>query len=297
MTKTNSPIHQQVGRAVAWAPSPREQERARLRRLILRRRILISVISSTVVLGLLAAVLLTSPGWKVVKSTFFDVRYGLEVLHLVARGLITNIELTIIASVAIAVLSLLLALARTSRSAALTPLRFLATAYVDIFRGIPLILVILLIGFGVPALRLQGVTSNVFILGTTAIVLTYSAYVAEVIRSGILSVHPSQRAAARSLGLTHNQTMRYVVLPQAIRRVVPPILNDFISLLKDTGLVSILGVIDAVRAGQIESSRTFNYTPYVVSAILFLLITIPLTRYTDYVLLKSIDKQNAQGAA
>jgi len=297
MTKTNSPIHQQVSRAVSWSPSPREQDRARIRKLILRRRIFVSVISSAIVLGLFVTVLITSPGWKVVKTTFFDVNYGSQVLHLVARGLITNIQLTIIASIAIGLISLLLALARTSRSAALTPLRFLATAYVDIFRGIPLILVILLIGFGIPALQLQGVTSNVFVLGTTAIVLTYSAYVAEVIRSGILSVHPSQRAAARSLGLTHNQTMRHVVLPQAIRRVVPPILNDFISLLKDTGLVSILGVIDAVRAGQIESSRTFNYTPYVVAAVLFLLITIPLTRYTDYVLMKSIDKQNAQGAA
>jgi len=297
MTKTNSPIHQQVSRAVSWSPSPREQDRARIRKLILRRRIFVSVISSAIVLGLFVTVLITSPGWKVVKTTFFDVNYGRQVLHLVARGLITNIQLTIIASIAIGLISLLLALGRTSRSAALTPLRFLATAYVDIFRGIPLILVILLIGFGIPALQLQGVTSNVFVLGTTAIVLTYSAYVAEVIRSGILSVHPSQRAAARSLGLTHNQTMRHVVLPQAIRRVVPPILNDFISLLKDTGLVSILGVIDAVRAGQIESSRTFNYTPYVVAAVLFLLITIPLTRYTDYVLMKSIDKQNAQGAA
>ena len=297
MTKTDSPIHRKVSRAVSWEPSLREKERSRIRKSILRRRIVISVLSSVVVLGILVAALINSPGWSVVTTTFFDTEYGLKVLHLVARGLVTNIELTIIASVAIGSLSLLLALARTSRSAALTPLRFLATAYVDIFRGIPLILVILLVGFGVPALRLQGITSNVFVLGTTAIVLTYSAYVAEVIRSGILSVHPSQRAAARSLGLTHNQTMRHVVLPQAIRRVIPPILNDFISLLKDTGLVSILGVIDAVRAGQIESSRTFNYTPYVVSAILFLLITIPLTRYTDFVLLKSIDKQNAQGSA
>ena len=297
MTKTDSPIHRKVSRAVSWEPSLREKERTRIRKSILRRRIVISVLSSIMVLGILAGALINSPGWSVVTTTFFDTEYGLKVLHLVARGLVTNIELTIIASVAIGSLSLLLALARTSRSAALTPLRFLATAYVDIFRGIPLILVILLVGFGVPALRLQGVTSNVFVLGTTAIVLTYSAYVAEVIRSGILSVHPSQRAAARSLGLTHNQTMRHVVLPQAIRRVIPPILNDFISLLKDTGLVSILGVIDAVRAGQIESSRTFNYTPYVVSAILFLLITIPLTRYTDFVLLKSIDKQNAQGSA
>ncbi|MBU6347404.1 MAG: amino acid ABC transporter permease [Actinomycetales bacterium] len=258
---------------------------------------LVAGLSSTFVLIGLLLLLVNSPGWKIVQETFFDFNYGISVLHLVAKGLLVNLELTVVASVSIAVLSLLIALARTSRSAALAPMRFLATAYVDIFRGVPLILVILLVGFGVPALRLQGMTSNVFVLGTLAIVLTYSAYVAEVIRSGILSVHPSQRAAARSLGLTQNQTMRFVVLPQAIRRVVPPLLNDLISLIKDTGLVSILGVVDAVRAGQIESSRTFNYTPYVVSALLFLLITIPLTRFTDRVLHKSIEKQNAQGTA
>ena len=155
----------------------------------------------------------------------------------------------------------------------------------------------MLIGFGVPALRLTGVTNSVLVLGTIAVVITYSAYVAEVIRSGILSIHPSQRAAARSLGLSQVQTMRYVVLPQAFKRVVPPLLNDLVALLKDTGLVSILGVTDAVRAGQIAASRTFNYTPYVISAILFLLITIPLTRYPDRVLKRSIEKQNAQGKA
>ncbi|NBU32043.1 MAG: amino acid ABC transporter permease [Actinobacteria bacterium] len=297
MTNPDSPIRREPDRAIAWSPSVREQERAKIRKDELHKRIAISVSSSALVLAVIVAVLINSPGWDVVKQTFFDLRYGQTVVDVVAKGLLLNIELTVIASVAIGALSLALALARTTRSASLTPIRFLATAYVDIFRGVPLILVILLVGFGVPALRLQGVTSNVFILGTVAIVLTYSAYVAEVIRSGILSVHPSQRAAARSLGLTHNQTMRYVVLPQALRRVVPPILNDFISLLKDTGLVSILGVIDAVRAAQIESSRTFNYTPYVIAAILFLIITIPLTRYTDYVLLKSIEKQNSQGAA
>jgi polar amino acid transport system permease protein len=157
-------------------------------------------------------------------------------------------------------------------------------------------LIILLVGFGVPALGLTGISSNVIFLGTVAVVLTYSAYVAEVIRSGILSIHPSQRAAARSLGLTSGQTMRFVVLPQAIRRVVPPLLNDFVSLLKDTGLVSILGVTDAVRAAQINASRTFNYTPYVVAAILFLLITIPLTRYTDRVIRQRTSAQNSEGA-
>jgi len=160
-----------------------------------------------------------------------------------------------------------------------------------------MLLVILLVGFGIPALRINGLTNNVLILGTAAVVITYSAYVAEVLRSGILTVHPSQRAAARSLGLSHFQTLRFVVLPQALRRVTPPLLNDLVSLIKDTGLVSILGVTDAVRAAQIASSRTFNYTPYVTAAILFLLITIPLTRYTDRVLAKSIKRQNAQGAA
>lgn len=297
MTNSNSPSHNAVGRAVAWSPSERESERAKIRKRMGRKRMLVAGLSSTLVLIGLLIILVTSPGWKIVQETFFDFNYGKSVLQVVAKGLLVNLELTVVASVSIAVLSLLIALARTSRSAALAPMRFLATAYVDIFRGVPLILVILLVGFGVPALRLQGVTSNVFVLGTLAIVLTYSAYVAEVIRSGILSVHPSQRAAARSLGLTQNQTMRFVVLPQAIRRVVPPLLNDLISLIKDTGLVSILGVVDAVRAGQIESSRTFNYTPYVVSALLFLLITIPLTRFTDRVLHKSIEKQNAQGTA
>ena len=155
----------------------------------------------------------------------------------------------------------------------------------------------MLVGFGVPALQIKGLTNSVLVLGTAAVVITYSAYVAEVIRSGILSVHPSQRAAARSLGLSQGQTLRYVVLPQAFKRVVPPLLNDLVALLKDTGLVSILGVIDAVRAAQINTSRTFNYTPYIVAAILFLLITVPLTRYTDRTLLRSIAKQNAQGTA
>jgi polar amino acid transport system permease protein len=240
--------------------------------------------------------IITSPGWQVVKATFFDLDYGREVLPTVLRGLVVNIQLSFIGGFFIAVIALSLALIRTTKSPALTPFRFLATAYVDIFRGAPLLLIILLVGFGVPALRLAGLTSNVIVLGTVAVVLTYSAYVAEVIRSGIMSIHPSQRAAARSLGLTSGQTMRFVVLPQAIKRVIPPLLNDFVSLLKDTGLVSILGVTDAVRAAQINASRTFNYTPYVVSAILFLLITIPLTRYIDRVIRCSTAKQNSEGA-
>ena len=280
----------------AWSPSSRELERRRIRRSLSKRQAIIAAVSSTAVLGTLAVILVTSPGWEVVKATFFDIQYGKEVFPTVLKGLWINLQLTIVGGIAIGIIAMGLALMRTTKSPALTPFRFLATAYVDIFRGAPLILIILLVGFGVPALRLQGVSSNVIVLGTIAVVLTYSAYVAEVIRSGILSIHPSQRAAARSLGLTSGQTMRFVVLPQALRRVVPPLLNDFVSLLKDTGLVSILGVTDAVRAAQINASRTFNYTPYVVAAILFLLITIPMTRYTDRAIRQRTQAQNSEGA-
>ena len=280
----------------AWSPSSRELERRNARRQISRKQFTIAGISSVLVLSALYTLIITSPGWQVVKDTFFDLDYGREVLPTVLRGLVVNIQLSFIGGFFIAVIALSLALVRTTKSPALTPFRFLATAYVDIFRGAPLLLIILLVGFGVPALRVAGLTSNVIVLGTVAVVLTYSAYVAEVIRSGIMSIHPSQRAAARSLGLTSGQTMRFVVLPQAIKRVIPPLLNDFVSLLKDTGLVSILGVTDAVRAAQINASRTFNYTPYVVSAILFLLITIPLTRYIDRVIRRSTAKQNSEGA-
>jgi polar amino acid transport system permease protein len=293
----DSPARDNSGRALSWVPSDRELQRQISRKAIGRKKALIATISSVIVIGALITLIVTSPGWQVVKETFFDWSYGGEVLGAVAKGLVVNIKLTIIASILISIFAMTLALLRTSRSAALTPFRILATAYVDVFRGVPLLLVILLVGFGVPALRIEGLTNSVLILGTTAVVLTYSAYVAEVLRSGILSIHPSQRAAARSLGLTSSQTMRHVVLPQAVKRVVPPLLNDLVALIKDTGLVSILGVTDAVRAAQIASSRTFNYTPYVTAAILFLLITIPLTRYTDRVLARSIKRQNAQGAA
>lgn len=284
--------------AEAWIPSEHERARRAARRSQNTRRILVAVVSSILVIGGLVAIVVTSKGWPVVQETFFDVAYGLEVLPAVFEGFVLNVQLLVVCSITIAVLSLLLALARTSRAAALTPFRLLATAYVDIFRGIPLLLVIYLIGFGVPALQLEGVsTVDVFWLGAAAVSLSYSAYVAEVLRAGILSVHPSQRAAARSLGLSQPQTMRFVVLPQAVRSVAPALLNDFVSLLKDTGLISVLGVVDAIRRAQIEASQSFNFTPYVVAALLFLIVTVPLTRFTDRVLLRQLARQNAQGAA
>ncbi|MEY4105348.1 MAG: hypothetical protein RLZZ478_711 [Actinomycetota bacterium] len=280
-----------------WSPSSHELARRLARKNRNKRNAIVAGVSSLLVLGSLALVIVTSPGWKLLSETFFAWAYGVEVLPKIILGFGTNVVLTIIAGTSVGILGLTIALIRTSRSPALTPFRILATIYVDLFRGIPMLLVILLVGFGIPALRIQGLTNNVLILGTIAVVITYTAYVAEVIRSGILTVHPSQRAAARSLGLTHFQTLRHVILPQALRRVTPPLLNDLVALIKDTGLVSILGVTDAVRAAQIASSRTFNYTPYVMAAIVFLIITIPLTRFTDRTLRKSIERQNAQGNA
>ncbi len=280
-----------------WEPSERELKRRDYRKRAALKYGLISAFSSLLVLGSLLLILVTSPGFKSLSDTFFNWVYGAEVLPKILLGFMTNVVLTVIAASCVAILGLTIALLRTSRSPALTPFRFLATVYVDLFRGIPMILVILLVGFGIPALRIQGLTNNVLILGTIAVVITYTAYVAEVLRSGILTVHPSQRAAARSLGLSNFQSLRHVVLPQALRRVTPPLLNDLISLIKDTGLVSILGVTDAVRAAQIASSRSFNYTPYVMAALVFLIVTIPLTRFTDRAMRRAIERQNAQGLA
>ncbi len=278
-----------------WQPSELELARRKARAKKNRRNAIVAAASSILVLGSLALIAVTSPGWKSLSDAFFKWTYGVEVLPKILLGFVTNVTLTVIAATCVAIFGLSIALIRTSKSAALTPFRILATLYVDIFRGIPMLLVILLVGFGIPALQLKGLTNNVLILGTIAVIITYTAYVAEVIRSGILSIHLSQKAAARSLGLNYFQTLRYVILPQAFRRVTPPLLNDLVALIKDTGLVSILGVTDAVRAAQIASSRSFNYTPYVMAAIVFLAITIPLTRFTDRTLRKSIEQQNAQG--
>lgn len=280
-----------------WSPSEIELARRAARRARNKKSALIAALSSFLVLGTLGLVLVTSPGWETLRNTFFKWAYGFEILPKILLGFTTNATLTVIAGTSVALIGLAIALLRTSRSPALTPFRILATVYVDVFRGIPMLLVILLVGFGIPALQIKGLTNNVLILGTLAVIITYSAYVAEVIRSGILTVHPSQRAAARSLGLSNFQTLRHVVLPQALKRVTPPLLNDLVALIKDTGLVSILGVTDAVRAAQIQTAKTFNYTPYVMAAIIFLLVTIPLTRWTDRMLRNSYERENAVGQA
>lgn len=267
--------------STAWAPSARQLERDAYRRGRARRSVLVAIVSTVLVAAVAVLALVNSPGWPRVKKSFLDPQVAWDSLPKVLEGLWLNVRVMVVCAVVIVVLAMLLALARTLRGPAFFPLRALATGYVDIFRGLPLILVLLLVGFGVPGLRLQGVPTSAVVLGGVALVLTYSAYVAEVFRAGIESVHPSQIASARSLGLTRGQTLRHVVLPQAVRRVIPPLLNDLVSLSKDSGLISILGAIDAVRAAQMKTAEYANFTPYVVAGILFVLLTIPLTRFTD----------------
>ncbi len=277
MTPTTPPD----GSRSAWVPSARQRDRDAYRRAQARRSTAVALVSTVVVAGLAVLGLVSSPGWPRVRQSFLDPDVAWASLPRIAEGLWLNVRVMAVCAVLIVVVAMLLALARTLRGPAFFPLRALATGYVDVFRGLPLILVLLLVGFGLPGLRLQGVPTSAVVLGGLALVLTYSSYVAEVLRAGIESVHPSQVAAARSLGLTRGLTMRHVVLPQAVRRVVPPLLNDLVSLSKDSGLISILGAVDAVRAAQIATATNANFTPYVVAGVLFVLLTIPLTRVTD----------------
>jgi polar amino acid transport system permease protein len=243
--------------------------------------------------AVLAAVVLGSPGWPRFRESFLDLDVARASFPRILEGLWLNIRVLVVAEVCILVLALGIALLRTLRGPVWFPLRTLAAGYTDVFRGVPLIIMLYIIGFGLPGLRLQGVPTSAAVLGTIAIVLVYSAYVAEVFRAGIETVHPSQRAAARSLGLTYGQTMRLVVLPQAVRRVVPPLLNDLVALQKDVGLISVLGAVDAVRAAQIESARYADFTPYVVAGLLFVLLAVPTARLADHVTLRAARRQQA----
>ncbi|MGY1579305.1 amino acid ABC transporter permease [Streptomyces sp. MN13] len=278
----------------AYVPSPRRLERERYRRTRARRATAIAALSTLVTGAALYLLVVNAPGWPRTKETFFDIQYAREAFPQVLEGLWLNLRLLLVCGAAVLVLGMLIAVARTLRGPVFFPLRVLAAAYTDFFRGLPLIINLMIVVLGVPALRLQGVTVDPVLLGGTALTLTYSAYVAEVFRAGIESVHPSQRAAARSLGLTNRQALRFVVLPQAVRRQVPPLLNDLVSLQKDTGLVSIGGAVDAVRAADIIVGRSLNYTPYIVAGLVFVALTIPMTRFTDWVTAR-MDRRRAQG--
>ncbi len=252
---------------------------------------LVSSASTIVFFALIAVAVALAPGSAIVRERFFSwfhieqSFFGTVSTPSVVGAFLLNVEMFVVAEAAILVLALIIAIVRGIPGPVFTPFRAVAVAYTDLFRGVPLILVLYMIGFGVPGLGLRFFSSQSDVTyGVVALVLVYSAYVAEVYRAGIESVHESQTAAARSLGLSRWQSLRFVVLPQAIRRVIPPLLNDFIGLQKDTALVSVLGSIEAARAAQIYAAEQFNYASYVVAAALFVVVTIPLARFTDHLI-------------
>ncbi|HWO48559.1 MAG TPA: amino acid ABC transporter permease [Solirubrobacterales bacterium] len=273
------------------AKADRRAERAAARRRRDRRGIAIAALSTIVVIGGLAALVLTSAGWPAVRETFFNATVFKESFPDVAKAFWLDIRVFMVVEVAVLALGLIVALVRTSVSPAMFPVRLLAIVYTDIFRGIPTILLVYLVGFGIPALANSGaegssslswLPTEPVVLGAIALTLSYGAYVSEVYRAGLRSVHPGQRDAALAVGLTERQAMRHVVIPQAVRNVGPPLLNDFISLQKDVALISIIGVTgEAFQVAQIQASSGFNYTPLLCAALLYLAVTIPLARMLD----------------
>jgi polar amino acid transport system permease protein len=267
-------------------------DRAAYRRSRARRSTFVALVSTVVFAAAVGIGLVSTPGWPRVQAFFFDPVVAWESLPAILQGLWLNVRVLVVAEIGILVLGLAIATLRTLQGPVFFPVRALAVGYVDLFRGVPLLIALYLIGFGLPALRLQGIPTDTAVLGTITLILVYSAYVSEVFRAGIESIHPSQRAAARSLGLTHRQSMRLVVLPQAVRRVLPPLLNDFVALQKDVGLISVLGAVDAIRAAQIASANRFNFTPYVVAGLLFVLLAIPTGRIADAVAARAARRES-----
>jgi polar amino acid transport system permease protein len=259
------------------------------------RNVGIAVASTVVFFAVVVIVVVNSAGWPEVRRAFFDRKLFGDSFPEVGHAFLLNIRIFCIAEALILVFALAIAVLRGLPGPVLFPFRLLSVLYTDLFRGIPTILVIYILGFGAPALQLSGVPSSPLFWGVTALVLVYSAYVAEVYRAGIESVHPSQEAAARSLGLSRAQTLRHVIVPQAVRRVIPPLLNDFIGLQKDSALVALIGPIEAFRQSQIDVAATFNYTPYMATALLFILLTIPLARLTDWLIARDRRRQSAGG--
>ena len=258
--------------------------RAAYERARKRRSTVVATVSSLAVVTAIVVLVPKMPRWDRVHESFFNGERFADSLPRLLDAFVLDIKIFAWSMPTIVALALLIAITRNSRSAALFPLRILTIAFTDIMRGVPIILWIYLIGFGVPGLGIDRPWNSPLIWGSVALVLTYAAYIAEVFRAGIESVHESQRAAARSLGLSSWQTMRHVVLPQAIRRVVPPLMNDMVSLQKDVALVSLIGPIEILRQAGIDKSKFANFTPYIAAAAIFLLITIPLTRTTDWLI-------------
>jgi polar amino acid transport system permease protein len=261
------------------------------------RGVVIAVVSTAVVLTVLVLVVINSPGWPEVRRAFFNGRIFAESFPGIAEKFLKNVLAFTVAEAFILLLALFIAVLRSLPGPVFFPIRAMAVVYTDFFRGVPTVLVIYILGFGAPALQLQGLPNSELFWGIVALVLVYSAYVAEVYRAGIESVHPSQVSAARSLGLTRWKALRFVVLPQAVRRVIPPLLNDFIGLQKDTALLALIGVLETFRQSQVDVAGSFNFTPYLATAMLFVLITIPLARLTDWLVSRERSKRQAEGAA
>ena len=257
------------------------------------RTVAIAVASTLVVVALVVVGITQTPGWDEFRAYFFDWGLYRQSFPEISSAFLVNVKLFLIAEAIILPAALLLAVLRGLPGPVFFPVRALAVVYSDLFRGIPTILVIFMLGFGMPALGVSWVPIDPFFWAVVALVLVYTAYVSEVYRAGIESVHPSQEAAARSLGLTRIQALRHVVLPQAVRRVIPPLLNDFIGLQKDTALVAVLGVVEAFRQTQINQSANFNGTYNLVAATLFVLITIPLARFTDVLVARDRRRRQA----
>jgi polar amino acid transport system permease protein len=268
-------------------------DRVAYRQARARKSTLIALGSTVVFAAVLLLAVTSSPGWPRVRDSFFNLRVGWDSLPALLDGLWLNVRVLIVCQVLVLIVGLALAAVRSLRGPVWFPLRALAVGYVDLFRGLPLLICLYLVGFGLPGLRISGIPTNPVLLGGLALVLIYSAYVAEVFRAGIESVHPSQLAAAKSLGLNYRHTMRLVVLPQATRRVTPALLNDFVALQKDCGLISVLGAVDAVRAAQIQSATTYNFTPYVVAGLLFVALAVPSARLADWAARRLATRQGA----
>jgi len=278
----------------AWQPSELELERRELRRRASGRSVMVALVSTVLFAVVAGTLVLTSPGWDSVQQAFFNPEIAWESLPKILKGLWLNIQVLFFASIGVAIIGTLLAVMRSLRGPVFFPLRALATGYTDLFRGLPVLIVLYLVGFGIPALN-PTQRFPAALLGTIGIVLCYSAYVAEVLRAGMEAVHPSQRVAARSLGLSHAQTLRMVVIPQALRKVVPALMNDFVSREKDVGLISVLGAVDAIRAAQIVQASTYNFTPYVVAGLLFVALSFPMIRLTDHISARMAKREQIGG--
>jgi polar amino acid transport system permease protein len=257
------------------------------------RGVLVSLISTLLFVVLVGFLIVNSPGWEEFRSFFFDREMFETSWPKIVQAFWINVQMFLVAEFFVLIFGLVLALMRSLPGPIFTPVRGLAIVYVDIMRGIPAILLVYLLGFGLAGLGIPGIPQGEFFWGTLSLVLLYSAFVSEVYRAGIESVHPSQEAAARSLGLSRFQALRYVVVPQAVRRVIPPLLNDFIGLQKDTALVGLIGLVEAFRRSDIEAAGSFNFTPYVITAILFLALTIPLSRFVDWLVARDRRRQMA----